>query len=68
MKIAASDGQGFMAVPAVTMSECVNRFRLEQIGQTDRCSDEYYLITGERRVTHPAVLLITEHARSLVFS
>ena len=68
MKIAASDGQGFMAVPAVTMGECVNRFRLEQIGQTDRCSDEYYLITGERRVTHSAVLLISEHARSLVFS
>jgi len=68
MKIAASDGQGFIAVPAVTISECVNQFRLEKIGQADACSDEYYLITGERRVTHPVVRCITEHARSLVFS
>ena len=68
MKIAASDNQGFIAVPAVTMSECINQFQLEKVGQTEQCSDEYYLITGERRVTHPAVLFISEHARSLVFS
>lgn len=68
MKIAAADGLGFIAVPLVTLGECVNRFRLEKVGQTDRCSDQYYLVTGERRVTHPAVLLMSEHARSLVFS
>ncbi len=68
MKIAASDGQGFIAVPAVTMSECVNQFQLGEVGQTDKCSDEYYLITGERRVTHPALRFLSEQARSLVFT
>ncbi|MBI4623180.1 MAG: LysR family transcriptional regulator [Verrucomicrobia bacterium] len=68
MKLAAADGMGFIAVPLVTLSECVTRFQFEKVGQTDRCNDQYYLITGERRVTHPAVLLMSENARSLVFS
>jgi hypothetical protein len=27
-----------------------------------------YLITGERRITHPAVRVLSEHARRLAFA
>ena len=68
MKIAAADGKGFVPVPTVAMSEGIARFGLERAGQTTKCSDRFFLVTSERRSAHPAVTLITEHARSLVFS
>ena len=68
MKVAAANGRGFIAVPSLTVAECVTRFRLAEVGPLDRCSDFFFLITGERRITHPAVLLISEHARKLAFT
>jgi LysR family transcriptional activator of nhaA len=68
MKVAAANGEGFIVVPSLTVPECVTRFRLAEVGKLDRCSDFFFLITGERRITHPAVLLISEHARRLPFT
>ena len=68
MKVAAANGEGFIAVPSVTVPECVTRFRLAEIGPLERCSDVFYLITGERRITHPALLVLSEHARRLAFT
>lgn len=67
MKIAAANGEGFIAVPSVTVEECVTRFGLVKVGTVKACNDSFYLITSERRTLHPAVRLITEQARSLVF-
>ncbi len=68
MKIAAADSQGFVPVSTVAIAESTTRFGLERIGQTRRCVDRFFLITGERRAAHPAVTLMAEHAQSLVFS
>lgn len=68
MKVAAANGEGFIAVPSLTVPECVTRFRLAEVGTLDRCSDVFYLITGERRITHPAVLVMSEHSRRLAFA
>ena len=68
MKVAAANGQGFIAVPSVTVEECVTRFQLVEVAKLPECSDAFYLITGERRITHPAVGVMREHARGLVFS
>ena len=67
MKIAAANGKGAIAVPSVTVEECVTRFQLVSVGTVKSCSDSFYLITGERRTAHPAAKLITDRARSLVF-
>lgn len=67
MKVAAANGEGFIAVPTLTVPECVTRFRLAEIGRLEACSDVFYLITGERRITHPAVRVLSEHARRLAF-
>jgi LysR family transcriptional activator of nhaA len=68
MKVAAANGHGFIAVPSLTVPECVTRFRLADVGRLERCTDVFYLITGERRITHPAVLRMSEHARTLAFA
>ena len=67
MKVVAADGRGFMPVASVVAQEVVTRYGLKIIGSTDKCTDHFYAITAERRLTHPAVVLITENAQRVLF-
>ncbi len=66
MKVVATEGTGFIALPSVVALDAATRYDLVPIGTTDRCRDEFYAITAERRITHPAVALITDRARKLL--
>jgi LysR family transcriptional activator of nhaA len=66
MTVMASDGLGFMPMAAVVGKELA-RYKLEIVGTTEKCTDQFYAISGERRLTHPAVVLITESAPREVF-
>lgn len=68
MKVVAADGRGFMPVPSVVAEEALTRYKFEVVGTTDKCTDQYYAITGERRLNHPAVVLITDYAQAKIFS
>jgi LysR family transcriptional activator of nhaA len=48
--------------------QALSPYRLQVIGTTEECQDQFYAITAERRLTHPAVLLITRNAQSRLFS
>jgi len=65
MKVVAAEGNGFVAIPTIVATEATARYGLHVIGATDRCLDNVYAITAERRISHPAVTLITEGAREL---
>lgn len=65
MKVIAAEGRGFVALPSVVAEEARVRYDLQLIGSTDRCRDNFYAITAERRLTHPAVTLLTATAREL---
>jgi LysR family transcriptional activator of nhaA len=66
MTVVAGDGLGFMPMAAVVSRELA-RYKLEIIGTTGKCTNQFYAISGERRLTHPAVVLITEGAQRQVF-
>lgn len=65
MKVVAADGKGFIALPTIVADEALERYNLQAIGKTSRCTDQFFAITAERRITHPAVNLITDKAREL---
>lgn len=65
MKVVAADGKGFIALPSIVAPEALERYDLQAIGKTSRCTDQFFAITAERRITHPAVNLITDRAREL---
>lgn len=67
MNVMATNAPGFVAVPTLVVKEVVARYGLRIIGASDRTHDQYYAITAERRITHPLVSLITEHAQKLPF-
>ncbi len=58
---------GFMCVPTIVVKEVVERFGFRVIGRTDDCQQQFYAITPERRLTHPAVTAITANGGSRLF-
>ena len=59
MKIAAADGLGFFAIPTRVVKEAVARYGFQIIGRTEACRQQFYAISAERKLTHPAILAMT---------
>jgi LysR family transcriptional activator of nhaA len=64
VNVLALHGLGFMTVPSLVAKEVVTRFGFRAIGRTDDCQQQFYAITAERKLAHPAVLAITSQARA----
>jgi LysR family transcriptional activator of nhaA len=67
MKVAATDGLGFFALPTLVADEAVARYGVKVIGQAPRCTQSFFAISAERRLEHPAVLAITARAQTSLF-
>ncbi len=59
-KIFAMEGVGFAVVPTTVASEAIERYGVVPVGQTDEVVANFFAITAERRLTHPAILAITK--------
>jgi LysR family transcriptional activator of nhaA len=64
VNILAMHGLGFMTVPTIVVKEAITRFGFRMIGQTEECQQQFYAITAERKLAHPAVMSITSNARA----
>lgn len=67
VNILALRGLGFMSVPSIVAKEAVTRYGFRTIGRTDECQQQFYAITAESKLTHPAVVAITSTARQRLF-
>lgn len=63
MKAFGHAGTGFFFAPSVTADEVCAQYALKKMGEVTEVRQELYAISVERRITHPAVRAITEHAR-----
>ena len=43
-------------------------YRVSVVGRLDSVFEEFYAISAERKINHPAVAAITETARTRLFS
>ena len=66
MKVMAAEGRGFIALPSVAVKDAVGHYGFQAIGRTDKCRVQFHAITAERRITHPAVALLTSQARVMM--
>ena len=64
MKVMATEGRGFIAVPSLAVRDAVEHYDFQIIGQADKCRVQFHAVTAERRIEHPAVALITDTARN----
>jgi LysR family transcriptional activator of nhaA len=67
MKAFGQAGRGFFPAPAVLAAEVEAQYGVREVGRTSAVREAFYAITGERRITHPAVRTVTEAARDSLF-
>lgn len=63
----AEGGAGMFAAPAVITADIRIRYAVEVVGRAEGIGEDFYAITAERRLEHPAVVAITEGARADLF-
>jgi LysR family transcriptional activator of nhaA len=68
LKAFGEAGAGLFAAPTVIEEHVCRMYRTAVIGRTDDISERFYAISPERRLKHPSVVLVTDTARSDLFS
>ena len=61
------DGLGVFAAPTVIEAEVLRRYRVRVVGRSEAVRQQFYAISVERRIKHPAVVAICEAARQDIF-
>jgi len=67
LKVFAQSGKGFFAAPSVIEEEIKKQCAVVCVGRTSEVREEFYAISAERRIKHPAVIAICESARKRLF-
>lgn len=68
MKSFGQAGAGVFPVPSVVADEVCEQYQVKKVGSTEDIKEQFYIISAERRLTHPAVKVVSENARKEIFS
>ena len=67
MKVFGQHGEGIFAAPTAIEEEICRQYRVRTVGRIEEIKERFYAISVERRLKHPAVLRISEAARTTLF-
>lgn len=68
MKAFGKIGGGIFPIPAVIAGEVEKQYDVEMVGHAEEVFVKYYAISVERRLTHPAVVAVSQAARQVMFA
>jgi LysR family transcriptional activator of nhaA len=68
MEVCSAGGRGFTVVHSVIDRAALKHYDLRVIAKVEDCGSEFYAITTERLVKHPAAIAITKHAYTNIFA
>ncbi len=60
-------GVGIFAAPTVIEQEIIRQYQVKPVGRTDKIRQQFYAISAERRLKHPAVVAVSHVARTNIF-
>ncbi len=67
MKAFGQSGSGVFPAPAAMALEIEAHYGVVQLGRTDDMHERFFAISAERRLTHPAVVAVSDAARAGLF-
>ncbi len=67
LKVFGRDGSGAFPAPSIVETDLRNEYEVVVVGRADGVVERFYAISVERKLKHPAVIAITEAARSELF-
>lgn len=68
LKVFGQGGLGAFVAPSAIADEVCRQYRVRIIGELPELRERFYAISVERRLKHPAVVALSEAARSDLFS
>ena len=68
LNVFGHSGVGIFAAPSAIEDEVKRYVRVVPIGQLDSVAEDFYAVSAERKIKHPAVAAITEMARNTLFA
>lgn len=68
LKAFGKEGAGFFVAPELVSAQIEREFEVKRFGQAGEVIDQIFAISGERRLTHRAVLAISRAARDITFA
>jgi LysR family transcriptional activator of nhaA len=63
MMVFGEAGRGVLPAPTVMHDQITRQYGLRALGELEEVSERYYVISPERKISHPAVARIVEHAK-----
>jgi LysR family transcriptional activator of nhaA len=63
-----SQGHGFFFAPSAISKEICRQYKVKCIGEVSELIQEFYAVSVERKISHRAVKLITDHATDALIS
>lgn len=67
MKAFGQAGAGIFTAPSAIAEQVMRQFEVVSIGNTEEVIEQFYAISVERKLTHPAVVAISRAARQELF-
>jgi LysR family transcriptional regulator, transcriptional activator of nhaA len=68
IKVFGQEGSGVFAAPSAIEASVCRQYSVGIVGRLEEVRERFYAISVERRLKHPAIIAITESARSELFS
>ena len=67
LKVFGAKGVGLFAAPTVLEADLRRQYAVSVVGRVDAIRERFYALSAERRISHPAVVAITNAARRDLF-
>jgi LysR family transcriptional activator of nhaA len=68
LKVFGQDGRGLLFIPSIITTDVEKQLPLKTIGTIAEIRERFYAVSLQRRIRNPAVMAITEAARSQLLS
>jgi LysR family transcriptional activator of nhaA len=68
LKVFGADGVGLFPAPAAVEDAVCRQYAVRVVGRVPEVKESFYAVSVERRLKHPAVVAITDAARSELFA
>jgi LysR family transcriptional activator of nhaA len=59
---------GLFVAPSITRTEIMKQYNVREVGCLEGIVEKYYAVSMDRRIRHPAVQAIVDHARYMFFA
>jgi LysR family transcriptional activator of nhaA len=66
LKAFGQAGAGVFPAPTAIEREIQEQYGVQVVGRTSKVKERYYAISAERRLQHPAVVAVSQAARSIL--